>query len=258
MKTNRLLLAGAWLLMLFSFEACKKDKNNNSSTARINMRLTDGPADYDAVYIDVQEVQFKMQGHSTISINPYRRGMYNILNFRNGTDTLLLNVDLPMGNVEQIRLILGPDNYVVDDGVYYKMNTPSAQESGLKLNMHTMLEANASYDVWVDFDAGKSVKQTGNGKYQLKPVIRAYTALTNGRIEGYILPVAAMSTVYVINGSDTLSAIPGPDGYFVVSGLEAGTYKVLVEPAVMPFAAYSVNVNVNFGVVTSIGTVTLL
>lgn len=258
MKTNTLLVTCFALFIFLGMTACRKDKDNSATTARVNMRLTDAPADYDAVYIDIQEVEFKMQGHSTIGINPYRRGVYNILNFRNGTDTLLLNADLPAGNIEQIRLILGPNNFVVVDGVSYDLNTPSAQESGLKLNMHTVLKANASYDVWVDFDAGKSIHQTGSGKYQLKPVLRAYTALTNGRIEGYILPVAAMSTVYIIRGADTFSAIPGPDGYFMVSGLEAGTYQVLVQPNVLPFASYSVNVNVSFGVVTNIGTVTLL
>lgn len=243
--------------MLLGSLACRKDRNNND-TARMSMRLTDAPAEYDAVYIDIQQIEFKMVGRSAIMITPNRAGVYNILNFRNGTDTLLVNTTIPVGNIEQVRLILGANNSVVVDGVSYPMNTPSAQESGLKLNLHTAVEANVSYDMWIDFDAGRSVNKTGNGKYQLKPVIRAYSAVTNGRIEGYVLPTSAMATVYAINGSDTTAAIPGPDGHFVISGMATGTYQLYIEPAVFSFATFSTNVNVSYGLITNVGIITLM
>ncbi|GAA4460844.1 DUF4382 domain-containing protein [Nemorincola caseinilytica] len=258
MRTNRLILTGIFLLMLIGALACRKDKNNNDDTGRISMRLTDAPADYDAVYIDIQQVEFKMRGRAAIMLTPNRPGMYNVLNFRNGTDTLLVNTTVPVGDIEQVRLILGANNYVVVDGDTYPLTTPSGQQSGVKLNLHTTIEANASYDMWIDFDAGKSVNHTGSGKYQLKPVIRAYSALTNGRIEGYVLPLSAMATVYAINGADTVSAIPAPDGHFVISGLAEGSYQLYIEPAVLTFASFSTNVNVSFGVIANVGTITLL
>lgn len=166
------------------FTTSCKDKTNTTVTpgpssgkARINFHLTDGPAAYDAVYIDIQKVVVTMEGSAAVELTPVRPGLYDILRFRNGLDTLLLRADLPAGKINQIRLILGDNNYVVVDGDTEPLNTPSAQESGLKINLKETFVEGGSYDVWIDFDAGKSIHRTGNGKYQLKPVIKAYSQL---------------------------------------------------------------------------------
>jgi hypothetical protein len=129
----------------------------------------------------------------------------------------------------------------------------------VKLNLHQTFAANGSYDIWIDFDAAKSIVQTGGGNFKLKPVVRAYSALTNGKIQGYVLPVGAMSTVYAINGTDTSAAIPAAtDGYFVISGLPEGSYNLVVSPSVSPYVSYSTTVSVSFGVITNVGTITLV
>lgn len=261
MKRVITLLLAAFVTC-FVVSSCKKDKGNSpnsTQSAKINLRLTDGPASYDAVFLDLQQIEFKQEGRSSIILYPYRRGPYDLLRFRNGLDTLLVNASVPPGNIEQIRLILGSNSYVVDNGVRYPLNTPSAQESGVKLNLHETLEPNVAYDIWLDFDAGKSVTKTGNGSYKLKPVIRAYSVITNGRIEGYVLPLSAFATVYATNGADEYAAIPSRvDGRFVFSGLPEGHYLIRVEPGVAGFLAYTAEVDVTFGAVVTLGTITLL
>lgn len=246
---------------IFSFQSCKKDDDNpnNSGTAKVSMRLTDGPANYDHVYIDIQQVVVTMEGSAAVTVVPIRPGIYDLLDFSNGADTLLAEANVPAGKVSQIRLVLGENNSVVVDGTSYPMSTPSAQESGLKLNLKETLEAGGSYTFWLDFDAGKSIVQTGNGGYKLKPVIRAYSALTNGQIKGYVLPLNAMATVYAIQGTDTLSAIPGPNGFFMFGGMAEGTYTIWIEPGILGLQAYTAtNVQVSYGVVTDLGTITLI
>ncbi|MFI5196833.1 MAG: hypothetical protein ACHQD8_07065, partial [Chitinophagales bacterium] len=75
----------------------------------------------------------------------------------------------------------------------------------------------------------------------------------------YVVPLTAMATVYAINGTDTASAIPGSaDGFFVINGLSATTYIVLVNPGIITLQPYSQsNVQVVYGVVTNLGTITL-
>ena len=256
-RTN-LLVTGFIALMTTGFFACKKKDDNTKSTARLNMHLTDGPAMYDAVNIDIQQIGLTMAGSSEIMITPYRTGVYNILDFKNGLDTLLTRIDIPVGTVQQIRLILGTNNSIVEGGVAYPLNTPSAQESGVKLNLHQSFVANGSYDVWIDFDAAKSINQTGNGKYKLKPTIRAYSALTNGKIQGYVVPVAAFTTVYAVNGVDTFAAIPATtDGYFSIGGLPEGSYNLIFSPAIAPYLSYSMTTTVTFGNISNVGTITL-
>jgi hypothetical protein len=55
----------------------------------------------------------------------------------------------------------------------FLLETPSAQQSGLKINIHLDVNAGILYQMWPDFDAGHSITKAGNNKYMLKPVIRA-------------------------------------------------------------------------------------
>lgn len=240
--------------------SCKKEKDTSATpTSKLSFRLTDGPADYDAVYVDIQQIELKQEGRSTMILYPHRRGPYNLLQFRNGMDTLLLSANVPPGRIEQVRLILGGNNYIVDGGQTYPLNTPSAQESGVKLNLHTTLEAGVPYDIWIDFDAGKSINKTGNGAYKLKPVIRAYSAVTNGRIEGYVMPLSAFATVYASNGGEEYAAIPSRmDGRFVFSGLPEGRYAITVEPGVAGFVSFTAFADVRFGTISNLGTIMLM
>ena len=113
-----ILLASSMALLLGSsfLTSCKDDDNNNNTTAgkaTVSMHLTDGPADYDAIYLDIESVEVTMAGGSPIVLTPIRPGLYDILRFRNGMDTLLVRADLPVGTINQIRLILGPNNSIV-------------------------------------------------------------------------------------------------------------------------------------------------
>lgn len=252
-----------WILALvaggLSIFSCKKgDSQYGNNNAQMSMRLTDDPSAYDAVYVDIRQIGVTMDGQAEVLLTPNRAGVYNLLDFRNGLDTLLISTSIHAGNISQVRLVLGDNNGVVVHGVYHHLSTPSAQESGLKLNLKTTLAANTSYVIWVDFDAGKSIVTTGNGSYKLKPVIRAYSELTNGRISGYVMPLAAFSTVYAINGADTTVAIPNStDGHFVISGLAEGDYQLMVVPAVTGYLAFSTTVHVLYGKTVDEGTITV-
>ena len=87
-------------------------------------------------------------------------------------DTILaFDTLLQVQRVSQIRLLLGENNTVIDDGVEYPLDTPSGQTSGLKLQVQADLEAGKAYIVTLNFDPYESVKKTGNDKYKLVPVI---------------------------------------------------------------------------------------
>lgn len=247
-------------VVMFSFYACKKTtSNNNAGTAQVSMHLTDDPANFDHVYLDIQHVAVTLSGGSEITLDLVRPGVYDLLKFRNGLDTLLSRTNLPAGTIGQMRLVLGTNNTVVVSGVSYPLSTPSASESGVKLNLNQTFVAGGAYDIWIDFDAAKSILSTGSGSYKLKPVIRSYSSLTLGDIIGYVLPLNAYATVYAINGTDTASAIPSPvDGFFAINGLAAANYQIIVNPGIIGFSPYTQsNVTVVYGVQSNLGTITL-
>lgn len=163
--------------------------------AKLRIILTDAPANYQEVLIDIQEVRVHSAadgeegGWRTLS--DINAGVYNLLDFTNGVDTLIAEEEMPFGTISQIRLMLGENNRIKKGGEYYVIKTPSAQQSGLKLKVHADLNRGVTYHLWLDFDAGRSIVEKGNGSYSLKPVIRVFTEATSGAIKGFVAPLEA-------------------------------------------------------------------
>lgn len=176
-------------------------------------------------------------------------------------DTLLGTIQLPSGRISQLRLVLGPNNSIVLNGVNYPLTTPSAQQSGLKLSINANLVAGIDYKIWIDFDAARSIVQTGNGKYILKPVIRTFTQAESGGIKGIVLPVAAKGWVFAIaNATDTVSSTPAElsSGVFLLRGIPASTYKVSFHATAGTYRDTTfTGVTVTTGNITDLGTLKL-
>ncbi|OJV52376.1 MAG: hypothetical protein BGO31_05970 [Bacteroidetes bacterium 43-16] len=259
MKKQWFLLLLLFTTISFGFVRCSKN-DKSSDNARIELRLTDGPADYDAVLIDVQSVEINTEAGGWVSLPVIHPGVYDLLQLNNGLDTLLCEGALPVGNISQIRLILGNNNTIVVNGISHPLQTPSAQQSSLKINIHQSLQAGKVYKIWLDFDAGKSIVVQGNGGYLLKPVIRGFTDLTNGIIEGNIQPMITLPVVYVLQNNDTIaSAIPHANGYFRFCGLPAGSYTLAIVPSVPNFTTLIIpNVTVTFGAANHLGILTIV
>ena len=221
-------------LVAFLFSCSKNDQPATNEKAHLQVFLTDGPGDFEAVYIDVQDIKVNYSSDSANgwqSLNGVRRGTYDLLKLTNGKDTLLADAELNSGKIEQIRLILGSENYVQVDGNKIKLETPSAQQSGLKLNVHQEVNGGILYKVVLDFDAAKSIHRTGNGKYMLKPVIRTLLEAMGGGIKGFVLPDSVKTAVLALKGSDTIASTYTLNGGYWLKGVEAGSYDLHFLPS---------------------------
>jgi hypothetical protein len=217
----------------FAISSCSKGSLGN---AKLTLFLTDAPADYDQVNIEILRIEIRSTndlGEDYWRVLRFNNpGVYNLLEFRNGIDTLLSSVDLPPGRISQVRLIVGSNNSIMVDSnlLPLPLVLPSMQESGLKLNVHADLREGQERKLWIDFDAARSVIETGNGSYLLKPVLRTFTLSETGSLKGNIQPQVADATVYAIAGLDTLAAIPDANtGDFLIRGLTPGMWKVVAQ-----------------------------
>lgn len=138
----------------------------------LHVRLTDAPGDYDSVNIDLREIRIKSnsdasdEGWQTLETNA---GIYDLLSYQNGNDTLVAKGLIDLKNIQQIRLVLGDRNTIVAEGVSYPLTIPSGAESGLKIMLNKVI-AQPADTVILDFDALLSIKEE-NDSFKLRPVI---------------------------------------------------------------------------------------
>jgi hypothetical protein len=239
---------------MLALGACKDEETVDPGISNVQVNMTDAPGPYDSVFVDVQSVEI------TGPLGPVMlntsAGIYNLLDLTNGNDTILATGSITAGTVSQIRLILGNNNRVVISGVSYPLSTPSAQQSGLKLQIHQTFIAGVTYMLLLDFDAQQSIVDHGNGTYSLKPVIRVIEQAISGSIKGVVNP-AVPCLVQAITAADTVATATSATGAFLLQGLSAGLYTVVLTPAAPLNSSTINNVPVTNGNVTDLGTINL-
>ena len=240
--------------------SCQK----NADKSMLEVRLTDSPGPYTAVNIDIRSVEVKGEGGKDIALEVEPQ-VVNLLELANGNDMLIATGALEPGEVSQIRLILGENNTIEKDGEIYPLSTPSAEQSGLKLQIHETFEAGVEYTILLDFDAYHSIHQTGNGTFKLKPVLRTIVEATGGSIKGEVSPAGTEATVIatsvVLNTEQPSLSYSSPadaEGKFILKGLSAGSYTLQVISN-LPTSPKTVEgtFEVTVGQTTNVGTIEL-
>lgn len=259
-------LIGIVLITLIAV-SCNDINSGEPGKARLDVSLTDAPANYQEVNVDVQglRIHYTPDGDTADGDGqwidlPVEPMTVDLLELTNGVDTLLASAELEPGSYKELRLILGDENTVTVDSVTHDLKVPSGQQSGYKIKLKTELEEGDDIEVVVDFDAGRSVHKAGNsGKYILKPVLKAFVEDGDdvGSIAGAVEPADANPNVYAIMNDDTTGTQADEDGEFLLRGLESGQYDLKIEPTEEYNDTTLSDITVEDGEETDIGTVTL-
>jgi Domain of unknown function (DUF4382) len=257
--TNRLMfrILSFSVLMsaaVFVFNSCtKKEFSASGSDQQLSVFLTDHPADFDKVLVQITMVEVKLdtsshkdddsygnrdlddddhrRGHDeygqwdTLKMNP---GTYDLLTLRNGVDTLLAQGNIN-GKARKIRITVGSVT-VVKDSVSYPVNLLPGNQNFIYIKIHDEhMQRNGNVQqLWLDFDVSRSIVEI-NGQYYLRPVLKPFCDKNSGELEGRVGPADASAIVKVYNASDTATAIPDKKGEFRIRGLSEGDYTVLYD-----------------------------
>ena len=287
MKTNKLFLGLASLVLALAvfLTACTKN-GVTASSGNLSVYLTDGPGEYDSVFIDITKVEVKVDNDSLhkhrddhgkddddrddhekrkdsygewvdISFTP---AIIDILSLRNGVETKLGDANIAAGTVRKIRITLGSRNRVVKDSVSYPLELRNETNNLLYVKLydkHRQRRADSSTKVWVDFDIASSISEK-DGRFFLRPVLRPFCNDNFGEVEGKVLPLEAKAVVRITDGAGFNGvALPDRKGEFKLRGLETGTYTVTVE-GIAPYLKETItNVSVTKGKETELKTITL-
>lgn len=221
----------------------------------LRISLTDSPAcGYDNAWVTVEKVRV----HRSASADDGDAGWIDLplpspqplrvdlLTLTNGVLVPLGEVQLPAGTYNQMRLVLAAntagDPYAnaikPTGGAIVPLTTPSAQQSGLKMNVGMTVPAGQEADFAIDFDACKSFVKAGkSGKILLTPVLSVLPILypAGQRIQGWLDPALAAAGAVVSAQSDGVAVRATPpvldsDGNlrFELYPVPVGTYDLVV------------------------------
>jgi hypothetical protein len=240
---------------------CKKNNGIPAGKQKVSIYLTNNPVNFQAVNIDIQKVEVKVEAYSagverefweTLNTRP---GIYNILNFRNGIDALLASGFVTNGEQKKLRITLGTRNTLVFDNVTYPLTLK--KPDGI-IDLDDISEINPlNLRINIDFDAFESIVCISNNQFELRPKIKTFDDDHDGRIGGRVLPKEAKAIVSITANGQTLVALPDDDCEFKIRGIKAGTVDMLINATANGYRDTTMK-NMNVGQrKVELGTITL-
>ncbi len=203
------------VFVLLILQACSGGGNGSgflTPTGAVDVSLTDGPGEYDHVYITVRDIWF----HQDADAGPAMAGWLryplaapvtiDLLSLSNGVvgSPVWKDLELPSGDYRQIRLVLAGteddltasagdlvlqfNNEVVIGSSEFPLRVPSAR-LGIMLTGDFRVNPAGKLKLAVDFDAGHDivdVQRDGNTEYILKPRLAHFDLDDAGAVVGSI------------------------------------------------------------------------
>jgi hypothetical protein len=262
MKTvTKWLTAVSSVAAVLVFFACNKSNSSNSSPdipqgqSRLSLYMMDGPVQFTKVLIDIRQVAVEIDTASkqadedhddewdddycgwhrdkdhksviwdTLGIKP---GVYDLLQLRNGADTLLGAGNFPSGKILKVKITLGSDNTVFTDSTTSYPLEVFGPNPYFTVNVSRVNVASASsndFKLWLDFNLSRSVF-FWNGQFLLKPYLVVFNDQVMSKIRGQVLPERGAALITAVTGTDTLYAIPFDEGNYQFRNVPAGTYSI--------------------------------
>lgn len=242
--------------IILTMISCSKNDSKGNNVSELSVYLTDGPGDYDQVLVAITSVEAKIDTSTahchddgygsrpdkkdfdgddhrfgadefgywmTLDFTP---GTYDLLTLRNGVDTLLASGTID-GKLRKIRVSITSVT-VVKNGVStpVKLMADAGNYLYIAVQDRHMDQQVAGDKLWVDFDVSRSIVEI-NGELYLKPVLKPFCDKNFAGLEGLVSPADASAIVTAYNSTDTATAIPGPNGYYRIRGLQEGTYTLI-------------------------------
>jgi hypothetical protein len=198
----KITLFAALLISLAAIMGCEED--NSQQTGTLALSLTDAPVDdtnITGVWVTITGVQYHMQDSAWKTFDEFEGPQkFNLLALTDSISEMLGTFEIEAGTYTQLRFMLdapekgqgpptSPGCYLeFEDGSTQSLFVPSGGQTGYKATGAFTVPSNGMVEVTADFDARKSVRETGGmqERYILQPTIRLVVNNQAGSISGEI------------------------------------------------------------------------
>jgi len=222
---------------------CQKDQNDKTGT--IVVKISDAPFPIGLIdEANVKITKVEIRNAEETEEKPFITLMeenieFNLLELRNGVSAKLLEMEIPVGNYDLIRLYVEDASIKVKDFDTYSVKVPSGSQTGIKVFVKPALKiaGGLTTEVLLDVNVDKSFVLKGNMDspagikgFNFKPVIRAVNNTTAGAVEGVVMDVDSVlladASVWIEQDTVVTSAFTNTEGYYAMPGILAGLYSV--------------------------------
>jgi hypothetical protein len=150
-------------LFLVCFASCSKEDLNNVDVTSITVNLKSTTAEHDKVFIDIEDVQFKIKenGNETdawLSLNTINQGTHNACDLNEDSVLMLVDhIEIESTFIHEIRLVLGDNNFIDVNGLLMSLDVTSLGNATPSNLIRTQLQSNRSYEFIIDIDIDESI-----------------------------------------------------------------------------------------------------
>ena len=231
MKKSLLILVALSGIM---FQSCKKENVNpaqptDSSKGAMVVKMTDAPADYAALEVKLVKVEAYLQNEGWINLSNESQ-IISVLDLTNGISTnIASSSSLEAGLYTKLRLTFGNENKLWVGaglgGTQFLLDFTTSSEQQIEVQIDEQVNANASTEVLLDFNAAQSIIELGN-TYILQPTIYEIEDTSTGvygQVQGSI-----QASVTLSDASNSFSTYIAANGAFKLQGMADGTYDIVI------------------------------
>lgn len=240
MKKQLTLLIVAALILVIS--GCKK---NNDGFGTLKLSITDDPfpVEYiDSAKVTISKVEIRNtdenDGYPFIAVFEGEKEL-NLLELRNGVMAELVEIEVPVGTYDLVRLYVDNASISVKDFSTFELKVPSGAQTGIKIFIDPGLriEGGLTTELLLDFNLDKSFVLRGNTATPagingiiFKPVIRAVNNSYAGTVKGFVRDTASVvipnAQVWIEKDTTIATAYSDSTGYYAIPGIPEGFYSL--------------------------------
>lgn len=231
------------------FAACQNEYNNESTTGKLKIQLTDAPFPTDLVAeanVTISKIEARRvnengeeEGNPFIILSEEEMS-FNLLDLTNGVTAGLVDIEIEAGSYDLVRLYVSEASIKLSDETVHSLKVPSGAQTGIKIFIDPAIEVagGLTSDLLLDFDVSKSFKLQGNidspagiKGFIFTPVIKASNLSTTGRLTGNVfdaeeLPIDGAQVAIIAADTVYTTSFTNENGEYTIIGVDAGTYNI--------------------------------